>query len=132
MCALDDIPMMKQQINYLKKQVEDLRTCIKSLMGDFPEELPLLPPEIDSIHQAIEKKIVRCCGGSDSQAYQEEDIVKRIRKDILFVIKREYGLKTAKPIEKLKRDYFKGAVALVKEYTLPVCLNNTVVQVNEC
>jgi len=104
-------------------------------LKDIEEEYPLLPPEADDISRAVRKKGVDVMGGKRSGAYNNKDLRSRVYRDIYGEVKRQYGLEDASgrhlSYKKLKRKYFKGALAVIEDYVLPIALSNEVEEENE-
>lgn len=104
-------------------------------LKDIEEEYPLLPPEADDISRAVRKKGVDVMGGKKSGAYNNKDLRTRVYRDIYGEIKRQYGLEDISgrqlSYKKLKRKFFKGALAVIDEYVLPIALANEVDEENE-
>lgn len=104
-------------------------------LKDIEEEYPLLPPEADDISRAVKRKGVEVMGGKKSGAYNNKDIRNRVYRDIYGEIKRQYGLEDVSgrqlSYKKLKRKHFKGALAVIEDYVLPIALANEVDEENE-
>lgn len=102
---------------------------------DIEEEYPLLPPESDDLSKAVRKKGVEVLGGKKSNAYNNQDLRKKVYRDIYGEIKRQYGLvdETGRQqsYKKLKRKYLKGAFAVVDAYIAPISLANEIDSENE-
>ena len=81
------------------------------------------------------KKGVEVMGGLKSGAYRNRDIRTKVYRDIYYEVKRQYGLINEKGAQlsykKLRRKYLNGAIETVKEYTLPIELQNDVDAENE-
>lgn len=102
---------------------------------DMEEEYPLLPPEADDVQRAVRHKGVEVLGGKKSPAYEDKELRNKVFRDIYNEVKRQYGLLTEKgtylTYKKLKRKHFKGALATIDEYVLPVYLEEEVTEANE-
>lgn len=104
-------------------------------LQDIEEEYPLLPPEADDLSKAVRKKGVSVLGGKKSNAYQEDDIRKKVYRDIYSEIKRQYGLVDERGVQqsykKLKRKYLNGAYIVIDNYEAPIALQNEIEALNE-
>lgn len=102
---------------------------------DIEEEYPLLPPEADDLSKAVRSKGVEMLGGRRSPAYANKELRQKVFRDIYTEVKREYGLINEKggqeSYKKLKRKYFPGALTVVKDYVLPMALEEEVIAVND-
>lgn len=99
------------------------------------EEYPLLPPEADDLSTAVKRKGVEVMGGKKSKAYQDQDLRRKVYRDIYSEIKRQYDLIDEKGAQlsykKLKRKYLKGAFIVVDNYVAPIALQNEIESLNE-
>lgn len=104
-------------------------------MADVKEEYPLLPPEADDLSNAVKKKGVQVMGGKKSNAYQDQNLRKKIYRDIYSEIKRQYDLIDEKGAQlsykKLKRKYLRGAFSVVDNYVAPIALQNEIESLND-
>lgn len=104
-------------------------------LKDIEEEYPLLPPEADDLSKAVQRKGVEVMGGKKSNAYANNDIRRKVYRDIYTEVKRNYGLidemGRQKSYKKLKRKNFRGAMAIVESYVAPISIQNDVDAENE-
>lgn len=74
-------------------------------------------------------------GGKKSNAYANNDIRRKVYRDIYTEVKRNYGLidemGRQKSYKKLKRKNFRGAMAIVDSYVAPIAIQNDVDAENE-
>ena len=123
----------RQDANIKRLEVADRQKGRE--LTDIREEYPLLPPESDDLSRIVRKKGVEVMGGKRSPAYNNADLRKRVYRDIYGEIKRQYGLEDERgrqqSYKKLKRKYLTGAIALVKDYVLPIALANEIEAENE-
>ena len=138
--------------NYITKQefarvVDNLKNDISKVehkvnihergIRDIEEEYTLMPAEGSDLTKAVQQKICEVMGGKKSPAYKNlKSLRKAIGRDIHREYKRQYGLideVTGREMkfDKLKRKYFKGALLVIQNYTLPITYQNQVDAENE-
>ena len=115
--------------------IKEQQTRTARDVNDIKEEYPLLPPEADDLSKEVKRKGVEVLGGRKSNAYANRELRSKIYRDIYTEVKRQYGLVDEmgrqQSYKKLKRKQFNGAMIIVKEYVLPIALQNEVDAENE-
>lgn len=134
----NDLALILDRIGAIETKVDSLTKATVNNSRDINsirEESVLTPADADDLSNAVRKKGVEVMGGLKSGAYRNRDIRTKVYRDIYYEVKRQYGLINEKGAQlsykKLRRKYLNGAIETVKEYTLPIELQNDVDAENE-
>ncbi len=109
------------------KEVDGKIEAVNNDLQKFKKSMPLLGVEESRITCAVQKKGMKCLGGKDSAAYQDLSVRGRVYADIYRQLKREFGVKSYKAIQREKCDY---AVGIVEGYKLPHVLAEKIKSLN--
>lgn len=107
-------------------QVEQKVSSVRQELEDFKQDMPLLAVECDRITTAVHKRGVDALGGKNSNAYKDSSLRSKVYQDIHRELKRQFGVSTYKAIKRSQCDI---AVAIIKEYELPIVLQE---QIRDC
>lgn len=120
----NDVALVKSDLSKHNREIINLR-----------DETSVTPAEAEDISSAVKARGVDCLGGKKSNAYKNAGIRRSVYRDIYFMMKREYGLVTEDgrqlSYKRLKRKYFKAALANIHSYELPQELENDITAENE-
>lgn len=122
----DPMSILKLTFEALEGQKQELEH-IKSDVKDLRENAPLFAVECDEISNAVKRHGVTLLGGKQSNAYQHAGLRGKVYRDIYNQLYREFGVTSHKAI---KRCHLELATQIVKEYTLPIVLSETINVVN--
>ncbi|EKS8370740.1 ORF6C domain-containing protein [Bacillus thuringiensis] len=122
----DPMSILKLTFEALEGQKQELQH-IKSDVKDLRENTPLFAVECDEISNAVKRHGVALLGGKQSNAYQHAGIRGKVYRDIYNQLYREFGVTSHKAI---KRCHLEIATQIVKDYTLPIVLSETINVVN--
>jgi len=109
------------------KEVDTKLDAVNQDLQDFKQDMPILGIEESKITAAVRKKGVRCLGGKDSDAYQDNSLRGQVYSDIYGQLKREFGVGTYKAI---KRSQCNAAVKIIENYELPLFLADQIEMLN--
>lgn len=119
----------------INKEIKKSIDGLKHFQRNMEDEVSLMLWEADELAMTVRKKGVEVLGGKRSNAYKDGDLRRKVYRDIYYEIKREYGLIDERGCQlsykKLKRKYFKGALAVVGEYEAPIGIRNEITSLNE-
>lgn len=96
-------------------------------LQEFKKEMPLLAIECQRIVEAKNKKVVPLLGGKNSNAYHNASLRGRVYRDLEGQLRREFGVSSYKAI---KRNQTDKAVEIIRNYELPMCLENEILNEN--
>ena len=107
-------------------ELEQKIDTVKQELDDFKQDMPLLAVECDRITTAVRKRGVDAMGGKESNAYKDVSLRGKVYQDIHRELKRQFGVSTYKAI---KRNQCDVAISIIKEYELPMVLQE---QIDDC
>lgn len=114
----------------LEKKIDAVREDMQETKNDFEEfkqNCPCFPVELTAISDEVKKKGVSVMGGKSSNAYHDRSITQSVYRDIYSEIHRNFGCDTYKAIP---RKHVPKVLELVKQYTLPIILQERIAQAN--
>lgn len=94
---------------------------------DLKENSPLYNIECEEISKAVRRKGVECLGGKESVAYNDKSVRGKVYSDIYSEIRRNFDVSSYKAV---KRKFYKTALEIVKEYKLPLALEEVITELN--
>lgn len=115
----------------LEKKIDAVREDMQETKNDFEEfkqNCPCFPVELTAISDEVKKKGVSVMGGKSSNAYHDRSITQSVYRDIYSEIHRNFGCDTYKAIP---RKHVPKVLELVKQYTLPIILQERIVEANQ-
>lgn len=121
------IPEQIQLLAQGNVEVNKRIDIIEERFNDFEKSLPLLPNEADKVSNAVKKRVVDILGGKESPAYKNRGICQKAFKDAYRELKRNFDVTRYKDI---KREQMETAVELALRYEPPLCLKESIEQVN--
>lgn len=89
--------------------------------------MPILGFKESKIGNAVKKKGVECLGGKESNAYNNKSLRGRLYSDLHRQLRREFGIS---PYKAIKRNQTDKAIAIIRQYTPPLVLSETIETVN--
>lgn len=117
------IQLLAQGYTELEQKIDDVNNDLQ----EFKQEMPLLAIECQKITEAKNKKIVPLLGGKDSVAYHNASLRGQVYRDLEGQLRREFGVTSYKAI---KRNQTEKAVEIIRNYELPLCLKDKVINEN--
>lgn len=121
---LQAIFMIDQKQQEVQKQVESVALDFKI----YKEESPLFNIECEEISRAVRKKGVEVLGGKTTKAYANKSIRGKVYSDIYHQLKRNFDVSSYKAIS---RKFYTNALDIIKNYSLPLALQELITQVNK-
>lgn len=126
MSALELLELHGQAILEVNEKVENVEQRVDRLEYD----VPLYAAEADELCQAVKKKGTQLLGGKKSNAYKNSKLRDSVYRNIYNAIKYQFDLRDSsgkyKSYKALQRKHFSKSMDLVKEYELPVFLQEKV------
>lgn len=101
------------------QQVEHKVNEINDDLQQFKQELPLFPVDADDIRHEVNKVVIQCLGGKESNAYKDRSLCRKVYCDIYKELKRQFDVSQYKYI---KQCYKEKAIQIIKNYKLPMVL----------
>jgi prophage antirepressor-like protein len=123
-------PSMLEIAETQLKAIKEVHGEVKAVDEDlqnFKRDMPILGIEESIITTAVKRMGVKCLGGKNSQAYQDNSLRTKVFSDIHRQLKREFGVTTYKAI---KRSQVDKAIEVIEAYELPTVLWEQVVDTN--
>lgn len=118
------------QIQLLAQGNVELNQRVDTLeerFNKFEDELPVTGKDMDDIQSALKRKGIEVMGGKNSNAYHDNSTRGYVYADLQCELRRQFGVKKYKEI---KHKDTADAVRIMKEYKLPIALQNRVDMVN--
>lgn len=119
----------EEKIQVIAQSNVDLNSKIDTIKNDleyFKQDLPLLGIECQRITRAKNHKVVPILGGKKSPAYKDSSLRGKVYSDIQKEICRQFGVESYKEIKRCQVD---KAIEIIKDYELPMALEE---QVTDC
>lgn len=118
--------------------VDQRVTAVEQRIDRLEYDVPLYASEADELCQAVKKKGTVLLGGKKSNAYKDSKLRDAVYRNIYNAIKYQFDLRDSsgkyKSYKALQRKHFDKAMRLVRDYELPVFLqekvNNANAQIN--
>ena len=101
------------------KEVDSKVDALNRDLQDFKETLPLLPPDADDVKLEVNKRVVSCLGGKNSNAYHDSSIRGKVYSDIYRELKRQFEVSKYNCIHRNQKDI---AIGIVRNYEPPYVL----------
>lgn len=121
--ALEQLRLQQQAIFEVDEKID----AVNEDLQEFKRDMPLLALECQKITQAKNHKVVPLMGGKEAPAYQDRGLRGRVYRDLEGQLRREFGVNTYKAI---KRNQCDLAIKIIKEYELPMALEEEIKDVN--
>lgn len=121
--AIEQLRLQQQAIFEVDEKID----AVNEDLQEFKRDMPLLALECQKITQAKNHKVVPLMGGKESPAYQDRGLRGRVYRDLEGQLRREFGVNTYKAI---KRNQCDLAIKIIKEYELPMALEEEIKDVN--
>lgn len=109
------------------KEIDSKVDLLNDDLQAFKKDMPLLGLECDKITLAVKAKGINCLGGKETNAYQDKSLRGRVYADMYGQLKREFAVGTYKA---LKRSQTELAISIIKEYKLPLALQEEITNAN--
>ena len=101
------------------KEVDRKVDAINRDLQDFKETLPLLPSDADDVKAEVNKRVIDCLGGKNSNAYHDSSIRGKVYSDIYRELKRQFEVSKYNCIHRNQKNI---AIEIVKNYEPPYVL----------
>lgn len=121
--AIEQLRLQQQAIFEVDEKID----AVNEDLQEFKRDMPLLALECQKITQAKNHKVVPLMGGKEAPAYQDRGLRGRVYRDLEGQLRREFGVNTYKAI---KRNQCDLAIKIIKEYELPMALEEEIKDVN--
>lgn len=121
--ALEQLRLQQQAIFEVDEKID----AVNEDLQEFKRDMPLLALECQKITQAKNHKVVPLMGGKEAPAYKNKGLLSRVYRDLEGQLKREFGVNTYKAIKRSQCDL---AIKIIKEYELPMALEEEIKDVN--
>ena len=121
--AIEQLRLQQQAIFEVDEKID----AVNEDLQEFKRDMPLLALECQKITQAKNYKVVPLMGGKEAPAYQDRGLRGRVYRDLEGQLRREFGVNTYKAI---KRNQCELAIKIIKEYELPMALEEEIKDVN--
>lgn len=101
------------------KEVDSKVDAINRDLQDFKETLPLLPSDADDVKAEVNKRVIDCLGGKNSNAYHDSSIRGKVYSDIYLELKRQFEVSKYNCIHRNQKNI---AIEIVRNYEPPYVL----------
>lgn len=101
------------------KQVDSKIDAINQDLQEFKETLPLLPADADDVKAEVNKRVIDCLGGKNSNAYHDSSVRGKIYADIYRELKRQFEVSKYNCIQRNQKSI---AIEIVRGYEPPYIL----------
>ena len=101
------------------KQVDSKIDAINQDLQEFKETLPLLPADADDVKTEVNKRVIDCLGGKNSNAYHDSSVRGKIYADIYRELKRQFEVSKYNCIQRNQKSI---AIEIVRGYEPPYML----------
>lgn len=101
------------------KEVDSKVDAINRDLQDFKETLPLLPSDADDVKAEVNKRVIDCLGGKNSNAYHDSSIRGKVYSDIYRELKRQFEVSKYNCIHRNQKNI---AIDIVRNYEPPYVL----------
>lgn len=101
------------------KQVDSKIDAINQDLQEFKETLPLLPADADDVKAEVNKRVIDCLGGRNSNAYHDSSIRGKVYSDIYRELKRQFEVSKYNCIQRNQKSI---AIEIVRGYEPPYML----------
>lgn len=101
------------------KEVDSKVDAINRDLQDFKETLPLLPLDADDVKAEVNKRVIDCLGGKNSNAYHDSSIRGKVYSDIYRELKRQFEVSKYNCIHRNQKNI---AIEIVRNYEPPYVL----------
>ena len=101
------------------KEVDSKVDAINRDLQDFKETLPLLPSDADDVKAEVNKRVIDCLGGKNSNAYHDSSIRGKVYSDIYRELKRQFEVSKYNCIHRNQKNI---SIELVRNYEPPYVL----------
>lgn len=101
------------------KEVDSKVDAINRDLQDFKETLPLLPSDADDVKAEVNKRVIDCLGGKNSNAYHDSSISGKVYSDIYRELKRQFEVSKYNCIHRNQKNI---AIEIVRNYEPPYVL----------
>ena len=101
------------------KEVDSKVDAINRDLQDFKETLPLLPSDADDVKAEVNKRVIDCLGGKNSNAYHDSSIRGKVYSDIYRELKRQFEVSKYNCIHRNQKNI---AIEIVRNYEPPYVL----------
>ena len=98
------------------KEVDSKVDAINRDLQDFKETLPLLPSDADDVKAEVNKRVIDCLGGKNSNAYHDSSIRGKVYSDIYRELKRQFEVSKYNCIHRNQKNI---AIEIVRNYEPP-------------
>ena len=101
------------------KEVDSKVDAINRDLQDFKETLPLLPSDADDVKAEVNKRVIDCLGGKNSNAYHDSSIRGKVYSDIYRELKRQFEVSKYNCIHRNQKNI---SIEIVRNYEPPYVL----------
>ena len=101
------------------KQVDSKIDAINQDLQEFKETSPLLPADADDVKAEVNKRVIDCLGGKNSNAYHDSSVRGKIYADIYRELKRQFEVSKYNCIQRNQKSI---AIEIVRSYEPPYML----------
>lgn len=101
------------------KEVDSKVDALNRDLQDFKETLPLLPADADDVKVEVNRRVVDCLGGKNSNAYKDSSIRGKVYSDIYRELKRQFEVSKYNCIHRNQKSI---AIEIVRDYEPPYVL----------
>ena len=101
------------------KEVDSKVDALNRDLQDFKETLPLLPVDADDVKAEVNKRVIDCLGGKNSNAYHDSSIRGKVYSDIYRELKRQFEVSKYNCIHRNQKSI---AIEIVRNYEPPYVL----------
>lgn len=101
------------------KEVDSKVDALNRDLQDFKETLPLLPADADDVKAEVNKRVIDCLGGKNSNAYHDSSIRGKVYSDIYRELKRQFEVSKYNCIHRNQKSI---AIEIVRNYEPPYVL----------
>lgn len=101
------------------KQVDSKVDALNRDLQDFKETLPLLPADADDVKAEVNRRVIDCLGGKNSNAYHDSSIRGKVYSDVYRELKRQFEVSKYNCIQRNQKSI---AIEIVRDYEPPYML----------
>lgn len=129
----DEIRTPKSPMQLLEQEFEALREvdsrvdALSRELQEFKETLPLLPADADLVKAEVNRRVIDCLGGKNSNAYHDHSIRGKVYADIYRELKRQFAVTKYNCIQRNQKQI---AVDIVRAYKPPYMLAEEIADSN--
>lgn len=121
--ATEQLKLQQQAILEVDEKID----AVNDDLQEFKRDMPLLALECQKITWAKNQKVVPLLGGKSAPAYKDNGLRSRVYRDVEGQLRREFDVKTYKAIKRSQCDL---AIQIIKDYRLPMALEEEIQAIN--